>query len=358
MASVDLVASISSTGYIGTYYPGDTISITYIVENAWDALQFSGVSSIGFYLSINSTISTSDYLLGSLATPSLAPSGYTSGTYTATITLPAGWGAGSYYIGAVVDPFNQVVESLTNGEANNVALGLSTIYIGTTPTLPDLDARNDSGFEATLSANSVAAGTSVTLTYRMSSWGPGNAPASTTGIYRSTDSVFDAGDTLLTTNSISALNALVGSTETATLSTGGWSSGTYYIFAVADYAHAIIEANESNNPSNGVALTITGQVLPDLDVLYLPTLSASSVAQGASVTLNYYVDNVGTGSAGGSTAGIYLSTDSTITTADTLLAVEFRRRHRGWRFLDDSAHHFNQRHRGRHLLSGRDCRLQ
>jgi hypothetical protein len=131
------------------------------------------------------------------------------------------------------------------------------------PVQPDLDARNgDPDFAATLSASSVAQGTDVTITYRVSSWGPGNAPGSSSGIYLSANNVFDTGDTLLTTDAVGALAANVGSTETATFSTSSIAAGNYFIFAVADYNNAIAEANETNNPSNGVALTVTSSPPP------------------------------------------------------------------------------------------------
>ena len=123
--------------------------------------------------------------------------------------------------------------------------------------MPDLDIRNDSGFQATLSASSVTRGKNVTITYKVSCWGPGDVGSSISGIYLSTNNVFDAGDTLLTTNSVASLAANVTSTETAIFWTSSIAPGSYYIFAVADYNNAIAEANESNNPSNGVALTVT-----------------------------------------------------------------------------------------------------
>src|SRR5262249_2813082 len=52
----------------------------------------------------------------------------------------------------------------------------------------------------------------------------------------------------------------------------------------------------------------------DLSVSNL-ALSATS----AGVNVSFHVDNTGTGSAGASTAGIYLSSSSTITTSNTLL---------------------------------------
>ena len=59
--------------------------------------------------------------------------------------------------------------------------------------------------------------------------------------------------------------------------------------------------------------------LPDLDIATALQLSAPAVQQGSDVTISYTVQNTGDSPAGASTAGIYLSSDSTITTGDTLL---------------------------------------
>src|SRR5439155_11254572 len=53
----------------------------------------------------------------------------------------------------------------------------------------------------------------------------------------------------------------------------------------------------------------------------LPDLTAGSLvlnSTGSNVT--FQINNIGSGNSGSSTAGIYLSTDSTITTSDSLLA--------------------------------------
>lgn len=123
--------------------------------------------------------------------------------------------------------------------------------------MPDLDVQNaGDSYPPTLSASSVIAGGSVTLTYRLSNWGSDSAPSSITGIYRSTNSTISTSDTRIGTDSNSSLSANAGRTETFTVDTTGWAAGTYYIGAVADYNNAITESNGSNNPSSGVWLTV------------------------------------------------------------------------------------------------------
>ncbi|HEV2563374.1 MAG TPA: NF038122 family metalloprotease [Rhizomicrobium sp.] len=74
----------------------------------------------------------------------------------------------------------------------------------------------------------------------------------------------------------------------------------------------------------GVVNAISEADLKELDILGYdrvgssgtPNLTANSLSF-SNTTLSFHINNTGTGSAAASTAGIYLSTDSTITTADT-----------------------------------------
>src|SRR3990172_6784841 len=76
-------------------------------------------------------------------------------------------------------------------------------------------------------------------------------------------------------------------------------------------------------PRRAGPITVTAPTQqPDLDVYWTPTLSSYSVVRGNSVTFFYQVDNLGTGAAGSSTSGIYLSNDSAITSTDTLLTTD------------------------------------
>jgi len=63
---------------------------------------------------------------------------------------------------------------------------------------------------------------------------------------------------------------------------------------------------------------VTGPAQPDLTVSFDP-LSNSTIAAGGSASVDYWLVNFGKGTAAASTSGLYISTDATITTADTLL---------------------------------------
>ncbi|WP_158595921.1 CARDB domain-containing protein [Oleomonas cavernae] len=301
---------------------GGSVTLTYRLSNFGTGSAPSSVT--GIYRSSDSTISTSDTRVGTDSNGSLAADTGRTETFTVDTT---GWAAGSYYIGAVADYNNAISES---NESNNPSSGVWLTVTAPPVQLPDLDVQNaGDSYPPTLSASSVVAGGSVTLTYRLSNFGTGSAPSSVTGIYRSTDGAISTGDTRIGTDSNASLAANTGRTETFTVDTTGWAAGSYYIGAVADYANAISESNESNNPSSGVWLTVTAPPvqLPDLDVQnagdsYPPTLSASSVVAGGGVTLTYRLSNFGTGSAPSSVTGIYRSSDSTISTSDTRVGTD------------------------------------
>ena len=118
------------------------------------------------------------------------------------------------------------------------------------------------------------------MSYYVDNDGTGAAGASTSGIYLSTDSTITTSDTLLATDAVAAIAAGSWSSESVSITIPGTlAAGTYYVGAIADYNNAIAESNETNNPSAGVAITVTAPVLsqPDLDVYYTPGLGSYSV---------------------------------------------------------------------------------
>ncbi len=270
-------------------------------------------STAGIYLSTDATITTSDTLLTTVTSPGLATvsqPGYYD-LQTVSVTLAANLTPGTYYIGGIADYNNAVSESSdTNNTYNTVAITV------TAPAKPDLTEY------VAVSNTTVAAGGSTTVSAYAMNIGYAVSPGSTAGIYLSTDATITTSDTLLTT---------VTSPGLATVSQPGYydlqnvsvtlaanlTPGTYYIGGIADYNNAVSESNESNNTYNTVAITVTAPAKPDLTEYV--AVSNTTVAAGGSTTVSAYAMNIGYAVSPGSTAGIYLSTDATITTSDTLL---------------------------------------
>jgi hypothetical protein len=145
------------------------------------------------------------------------------------------------------------------------------------------------------------------------------APGSTGGIYLSTTSTITTADTLLATVTSPGLTP-VGTpgydnvqNVTVTLP-GNLAPGTYYIGGISDNNGAVVESSGDNNTYNTVKITV-GQ--PSLTA-YVAT-NTTTVAAGTAFTVNLDDMNLGSFSAPPSTTALYISTDSTITSSDTLL---------------------------------------
>ncbi|MCX6924081.1 MAG: hypothetical protein NT154_12860, partial [Verrucomicrobia bacterium] len=145
----------------------------------------------------------------------------------------------------------------------------------------------------------------------------------TVGYYLSTDSVITAADVSLgsiyygyslsagaSTNPVGPANLTI---PAAT------APGTYWVGTLVDSTNAVSELNEANN-------SIATQIAigwPDLVVMKLDALTATPTTVMAGTVIQipgwWRVQNQGTTTAAASTTGLYLSTDSTITTSDVYL---------------------------------------
>ncbi|MBI4698003.1 MAG: DUF1566 domain-containing protein [Nitrospirae bacterium] len=206
---------------------GKTITVTDKTRNQGGCT--AGASITRLYFSTNSTWDAADTYLGERSIPQLSP-GLTD-TGSTFVTIPAVTPK-YYYIIAKADADSAVAELL---EANNYMS--KTIKIG-----PDLIA-------LTLTApTSAAMGSTITITESVRNDGGGDAGASTTRLYLSTNSTWDAGDTYLGERVVPALAAGVtssGSTNVAIPS--GITAGTYNIIELLDAGLAVAETSETNN---------------------------------------------------------------------------------------------------------------
>ncbi|KRQ10152.1 NF038122 family metalloprotease [Bradyrhizobium manausense] len=219
------------------------------------------------------------------------------------------------------DPFNEFYTGTTSQTLSAVdlkqldALGF---HVNHPPAKPDLTASFDS-----VSSTTIAAGGSTSVDFWMVNFGNAPAAASISGLYLSTDATITTGDTLLTTVASPGLsaNGATGYYDHQTVSLAlpaNLAPGTYYIGGIADYNNAISESNEANNNHNVTQITVTAPAKPDLTASF-DSVSSTTIAAGGSTNVDFWVVNLGKAAAAGSTSGLYLSTDATITTGDTLL---------------------------------------
>lgn len=280
---------------------GSTITVLNKVKN-------NGVTNatgfyVGFYLSTDSTITMADRYLGQRYVSSLAGGGINGGNFS--INIPANVAAGIYYIGAIADYSNLVMET---NETNNAIAG-NTITVNN----PDLKVTALTG---PAKGNQGAA---ITISDTVQNQGTGNSAGFYTGFYVSTDSTITTADRYLGRRFVSSLaSGAVNSGNTTVTIPANMNGGTYYIGAIADYTNVISETDELNNTLAGNTIAI---FKPDMTMVSVS--GPVDAPRGSNIIISDTVKNKGAGDAGGFNVGYYLSKDAAITTADTFLGSRF-----------------------------------
>ena len=118
------------------------------------------------------------------------------------------------------------------------------------------------------------------------------------------------------TDSVSGLSSSGSSDESISLTTP-LTPGTYYYGACVDSVTG--ESDTTNNCSVAVTVTVGAASVPDF-VVDTPTLSNSGAIPGATFTLNATVRNQGNGASASTWLRFYHSSDTTITSSDTLVS--------------------------------------
>ena len=208
---------------------GATISIGETTRNLGSVA--AGATRTAFYFSVNAVLDAADTLLGSRDVGPIAAGGSNAGTVP--VQVPPGIPTGTYFLFARADVNNQVVET---SEANNTTFAVA-IKIG-----PDLSV------SAIAAPASAAAGATISVTDTTRNTGGGDAAASTTRFYLSTNFAVDANDILLGSREVPAIAAGgVSAIATAITVPAGTAPGNYYLIVVADGAAVIVETVENNN---------------------------------------------------------------------------------------------------------------
>ena len=279
---------------------GGSLTLSATVRNQGDGS--SGATTLRYYRSTDSTITTSDTSVGTDAVGTLAASGASA----ETIDLTAPSEPGTYYYGACVDAVSD------ESDTTNNCSGSLSITVNVT-TAPDLAVGTP-----TVSDSTPSAGGSFTLSATVRNRGDGSSAATTLRYYRSTDSTITTSDTSVGTDAVGTLSASGASAETIDL-TAPSEPGTYYYGACVDAVSD--ESDTTNNCSGSLSITVSAATAPDLAV-GTPTVSDSTPSAGGSLTLSATVRNQGDGSSGATTLRYYRSTDSTITTSDTSVGTD------------------------------------
>ena len=284
---------------------GDSFTLSARVNNMGDGE--SPASTLRYYRSTDSTISSSDTQVGTDAVGALAA----SETSPESISLTAPSTAGTYYYGACVDTVTDESDT-TNNCSSSVTIAVEEESTGQ----PDL---RIVGVSVGIPIGGVGPGGLIQFSTNVRNYGDANSDATTVRYYRSTDATITTSDTEVGTDAVSALVPSAQVAEGIDLNAPS-NPGTYYYGACVDAVTD--ESNTTNNCSESLAVTVAErQTSPDL-LVGSPTVSDSSPETGGAFTLSATVSNDGNGTAAATTLRYYRSTDATITTSDTSVGTD------------------------------------
>ncbi len=171
---------------------------------------------------------------------------------------------------------------------------------------------------ASVSPNSRTAGSAVTFNYTVANAGSSPSGGFQARVFLSTDAAITTADTPLAAETVASLGANTSASRSlqATIP-ANTAPGSYFLGVIVDSGAAIAESDEANNTGSAPFSVVSS--LPDL-VIDSFTISQSSGDAGARVSSTLVIRNAGGGNVGTLSYSIRLSTDATVTSADTLLA--------------------------------------
>ena len=213
---------------------GASFTLNATVRNQGSAS--SGSTTLRYYSSSDSTISTSDTEVGTDPAGGLAA----SGTSAESIDLTAPSSAGTYHYGACVAPVSG--ESDT---ANNCSDAVQVTVVER----PDLVVQSP-----TVSDSSPGAGRPFTFSATVRNQGSGASVPTTLRYYRSSDSTISTSDTELDDSRVEGV-AASGAVSRSIELHAHRDAGTYYYGACVDEVSG--ESNTGNNCSDAVPVTFS-----------------------------------------------------------------------------------------------------
>ena len=218
---------------------GASFTLSATVSNAGD--EESVATTLRYYRSTDSTISSSDTQVGTDAVGALAA----SGTSAESISLIAPSTAGTYYYGACVDAVTDESDT-TNNCSPSVTIAVEEESSGK----PDL---RIVGVSTATPLDGVVPGTLIQFSASVRNYGDANSDATTLRYYRSTDATISVSDTAVGTDEVSALIP----------SGPGWGSGVGIDLTEAYYYGACVdtvtdESDTTNNCSGSVKVDCDG----------------------------------------------------------------------------------------------------
>ena len=295
----DLV--VSSVTAPATGVAGKPLSIPNTARNNGD--QLAAPTRVDIYMSPDSSTPGAGTLVGSRNISVGLPAGAMSAA-TTVVTVPPATAPGLYYVSAVVDPDNAVVEA---DESNNGRTAPTRVEI----IRPDLVMMTVTGPTKGVVGKPITVGTTIKNTGRLAA-GP-----FAVGIYLSSVETPGSGERIAL-RSVTGLGpgaSLVLSTS-ATIR-ANLSPAPYFLSAVADDGLAVAELGDAEDGTNGANNSALApnqvQVLPFLPDLEVAAIAAPpTMAVARPLTLTFTVRNTGTAPAGAFRVSFFLSPGPTL----------------------------------------------
>ncbi|MDD4961443.1 MAG: CARDB domain-containing protein, partial [Candidatus Marinimicrobia bacterium] len=268
---------------------GNTVSVSnVIIKNTGS--KDAGSSTLGYYVSGNNSITTSDYLwetdyVSSLTPGQTSPEDESQDLTSVSSSIPAG----TYYVGYFIDKNYEVNES---DESDNGYLFPSPqVQIIYKPNLTTQGTPNLSVNGNTVSVSTIIVNNEL-----------GNAGSSKLGFYVSNDVSLNTSDYRWDTNYVPSLTSSATSSQSSgsvdlTTVSPTIPSGDYYVGYIIDYEDNVDEKNESDNTYLFTSPKVTIEHKPNLTTSGTPALNIN----GSEITVNTIIINLGEGEAGSST---------------------------------------------------------
>jgi len=311
---VDLAMTMVST-QVKEVLPWEELPITYTVKNYGpSAAEFVKVS---FYLSRDITITRNDTYVAHHNVGDLATGESSEGRVSEVLH---GLALGTYYLGAIVND-----QQLTHGDDQIETNAINNVLTGPTIRVIPTD------FDLLMTAINtqvlrVPSGGNLLITDTVKNQGStAMPPMHNFGVafYLSSDAIITPDDIQVCTRWAGSLAA--GRSDSGTkecIVPPSLMPGAYYLGAIADNNSGEAERNTANNALSGPRVTV---VAPDVDlVMTAVSTSAKNVPSGGDLLITDTVKNIGpVAMTIASHVGLYLSSDATMTTADTRLGTRW-----------------------------------
>jgi subtilase family serine protease len=272
----------------------------------------AGSFVVAFHLSTNSTYGDGDDIAFTATRTVSSLAAAATSTASSSLAVSAATPPGTYYVCALADSNNTVVEG---DETNNSACTGTTITVP----LPDLII---SAISTT--ATTVAHGASFSLVNSAKNVGGSVAGSFVIAFHLSTNTTYGDGDdvTITQTRTVTSLGIGVISAASTILTVPlSTPSGTYYVCALTDSNNTVAEGDETNNSAcTGTTIIVPP---PDLIISAIST-TATTVAKGANFSLSNTVKNQGGESAGSFVIAFHLSTNTTYGDGDDVTITQIR----------------------------------